>query len=128
VPHLTRLGVTLSFLYLLASVAVGAWILTLRGMGWGTFHPRWIAVHIEWMALGFMLQFSLSMAFWILPKFGTRRGREKLATLGLGMLNAGLLLHTLWPGGVGRGMEGLACGLLFLALWRRVKPPPFLSR
>ena len=127
-PRLTQTGVLLSFLYLLAGTALGAWILTVRGLGWGTFAPRWLVLHMEWMVVGFMVQFPLSIAFWVLPKFGSRRGREKVAALGLGLLNAGLFLHIFQPGAVARGLEALGCGLFFLALWQRIKPPsPFMT-
>lgn len=125
-PRLTRVGLALSFAYLLGSAFVGAWVLTGRGTGLLPSPPSMLSLHVEWMAVGFMLQFPLSVAYWILPKFGVRRGREALAGAGLVLLNVGLVLHGLTLHPSGRVLEGLGTVLFFLHAWRRVKPPtPF---
>jgi hypothetical protein len=93
---------------------------------------RWRPLHAELMLVGWMVQFALGTAFWILPRFrrGAERGREWPAWVAFVLLNLGALLagtggSLFGPGEwtlAGRAAE-LAAVMAFAAqAWPRVKP------
>lgn len=130
-PALSRWAVRASLLHLTAGFTLGALLLINKGIG---LHPglgALLPTHVELLLLGWMAQLALGVAFWILPRFGGRRGNLALAWAAIGLLNAGVLLAGLGPAlgaagltvAAGRALT-LGAGVAFaLHAWPRVKPP-----
>ncbi len=88
-----------------------------------------VPAHIEIMIFGWIIQFTIGVAYWILPRFLGDKGRGsfKLAILMPILLNAGILLVMIsdlmaWNGVAltGRLFELLTV-LIFIGLhWKRV--------
>ena len=119
-----------SFFYLLVGFFLGAILLFNKAY---PFYPQvWtlLAIHIEVLIFGWIIQLTLGTAYWILPKNITKQPRKikKLALAMATLLNGGILLnisdHILrfweyaWV--AGRSLELLSV-VLFIALhWDRI--------
>lgn len=129
-PRLSQWIIRVAFIYLLLGFTVGALLLANKGI---LFYPsmwRWLPVHIEFLLMGWIVQLTMGVAFWILPRFWQepRRPNEILAYLAFVLLNVGIglvVVATLLSGAIalllpGRVIELLA--VLFFALhgWQRV--------
>lgn len=95
-PRLSRWMVRAALLYFAGGAMLGALLLAGKA---APLDPRWVRlldVHIECVLVGWVIQFALGVAYWILPRLdGTgRRGREGAAVLAFGLLNAGIALVT----------------------------------
>lgn len=133
-PVLSQWGVRAAFAYLLLGFTVGALLLINKGM---PLHPviwSWLPAHIEFLLLGWVLQLTMAVAFWILPRHPRLGGRGNLthARLAFLLLNLGIWLVVLATVGktgrsllwLGRAAE-LAGVLLFVRhAWLRVLPHP----
>ena len=96
-PPLGRLMVRTALVWLLVGFTLGGLVLANKGLGWWPALWRFRASHAHILLVGWMAQFSIGVAFWILPRLpGGSRGREGLVRLGYIALNA-----------------GVACGLLY---------------
>lgn len=96
-PGPARWAVRLSLLWLLAGSLVGAWLLA-AGAGWmAAPGGRWLLAHADWMRFGWMTQFALGVACWILPRLPRepKFGPALPMIGGFVVLNVGLLLVTL---------------------------------
>ncbi len=130
-PRLSFWAVRLALLYLLVGFTLGALLLANKGLPFAPWIWTLLPIHITFMLFGFLVQFVMGVAFWILPRFtGGSRGNVRLGWAAILFLNLGTLLvacQALFalPGSIllaSRVCEGLA-GLLFIAnAWRRVKP------
>lgn len=120
-----------AMLYLIAGFTVGMLLLVNKGIA---LHPalwRLLPAHIEFLLFGWTLQLVFGTAFWILPRFRTRRGNVRLAWLAYFLLNIGIWLTVLgyWLAGQwgliagGRIAEASAAAAFALHAWPRVKPP-----
>lgn len=83
-----------AFVYLLLGFTVGALLLGNKGV---PIHPMvwsWLPVHIEFLLLGWIVQLTMGMAFWILPRFWQKpaRPRENFAVAAFILLNVGIWL------------------------------------
>lgn len=129
-PRLSRLYVKTAFVYLLFGFTVGALMLANKGR---PLHPAlwgWLSLHIEALLSGWIVQLTLGVAFWILPRFwqGPRRGNTTGVVIAYGLLNAGILLvmaRTLWPElvwgtAVGRLLQLLAIVAFAHHAWPRI--------
>ncbi|MEX0845556.1 MAG: cbb3-type cytochrome c oxidase subunit I [Balneolaceae bacterium] len=126
---ISRLMIRLSLVYLLIGLSIG--VLLLINKAWLISPLLWflLPIHIEFMIFGWIIQFTLGVAYWILPRVLETKGRGnvKLAWLMLASVNTGIILVTIsgyFPGNnfgfAGRILETLAV-LLFIALhWKRV--------
>ena len=93
---------------------------------------RWRPLHAELMLVGWMVQFALGTAFWILPRFrhGAERGGEVAGWLAFALLNLGALWTGIGgslagPSGwtlVGRSAELAGVVAFAVQAWPRVKP------
>jgi hypothetical protein len=78
--------------------------------------------------IGWVVQFALGVAFWILPRLpGASRGNETLALASFLLLNTGVLFITIQEFSLfflplGRGFELLASLLFARHAWIRIKP------
>lgn len=119
-----------SLIYFLGGVLLGAAMLAEKAH---SFYPEiWnlLPIHIEVLIIGWIIQFTLGTAYWILPRHveGPPRGNDRLAfgipiflNLGiLSILSAYLCSAPIFLFLIGRGFELMAV-LIFARLhWRRV--------
>ena len=91
-----------------------------------------LGTHQEILMVGWLIQFAMGVAFWILPRFTQepRYGNVRRGWIGYGLLNAGILLVVIsaWVTGaeslkaIGRLLEGIGVVTFVTVLWPRVKP------
>lgn len=91
-PALARWFARTALVYLVLGFGLGALLLinkalVLDGRLWAL-----LPLHIEWLFLGWTLQFAVGVAFWILPRSGGVRRRSGLGWLGYSLLNGGLVV------------------------------------
>lgn len=93
-PNLSVWAIRASLVYLMAGFTIGAAMLWNRGV---QLDPRlWLllSAHIEFLLVGWILQLTVGVAYWILPRHRTtpKRGNPWLAWASVAMLNVGILL------------------------------------
>jgi hypothetical protein len=92
-PRLSCWFIRFALVYLGIGVLGGGLILSAKGypavLGWS-----WLLLpaHIELLIVGWLVQLTMGMAYWILPRLdgAGNRGRPVLAWASLGMLNVGV--------------------------------------
>ncbi len=91
---LTRLFCRIAVVYLAAGAVLGGLLLTAKALA--VFPGLWRLrpLHVEWLAVGWMAQLAMGVAYWIFPKRGSPP-REGWMRAALVLLNAGLALVTL---------------------------------
>lgn len=128
-PLISRLMIKLSLVYLLLGVSLGA--LMLINKAWLISPILWfvLPIHIEFLIFGWIIQFTLGVAYWILPRYLETKGRGNAtpAWLMLVFLNAGILMVAFSAYGLGntfaltgRILEALAVVLFISLHWKRV--------
>ncbi len=130
-PSVSVWFVRAALVYLGAGFTVGALLLVNKGVGFAPSLWRWLPVHLELLLVGWFVQLVMGVAYWIFPRFGmspAARGREGLAWLALGLLNAGVwLVCAAVLGGpvslatLGRVVEVAAAGTMALNIWVRTR-------
>lgn len=121
-----------ALLYLGVGFSLGALLLANKGIPFAPSIWRLLAVHVEFLLVGWTMQLAIGVAYWILPRHSAkwRRGHPTPAWVAYILFNAGILIVALggWVAGsgfqivAGRGLE-MAGLLLFAAqFWSRVKP------
>lgn len=93
-PRLSQWLVRTALVYLLLGFTVGALLLAHKGI---MLHPllwRWLPAHIEFLLMGWVVQLTMGVAFWILPRYWkkARRPNESLVYLAWCLLNLGIWL------------------------------------
>lgn len=92
---------------------------------------NFLSMHIELLLLGFILQLTMGVAFWIFPRLQTftDRGDEKKAILAFVFLNIGIGICSVSPffslsylSLIGRFFQLTAVILFLTHLWPRVYP------
>lgn len=129
-PRLSQWYIRTAFGYLIAGFTAGALLLAHKGQ---PLHPAlwaWLPAHIEWLLFGWVVQLTLGVVFWILPRFWVepRRGNTTGAYAALVLLNAGILLVSLrsplslpsWTVAAGRALEAAAVVAFALSVWPRI--------
>ena len=129
-PNVSVWMLRLSLVYLISGAGIGALLLFNKAVV--VSYSLWalLPVHIEMLIFGWIIQFTLGTAYWILPRFliSKDRGNEYFAILMLVSLNAGILLVIVSElfyqepalALTGRILETLAV-ILFAALhWKRI--------
>ena len=128
-PRLSQWYIKSALLYLLTGFSIGMLMLANKGV---PFYPalwRLLPMHIEFLLMGWTLQFVLGVAFWIAPRFwqAPRRGNERNAVAAWILLNLGIWAVALgvWLGAssfilLGRVLEGTAVIAFALNLWPRI--------
>jgi hypothetical protein len=128
-PRLTIWMVRTALLHLLAGFTIGALLLAHKGIPFYPMLWRLLPAHMELLLLGWTLQLALGVAFWILPRFYTKRPRAWLAWLTWFFLNSGVLLVACAPfiplplnlTLIGRLAEFVAVLAFAIHAWPRVK-------
>ena len=131
-PRLSQWIIRVAFIYLLLGFTIGALLLANKGI---LFYPpiwNWLPVHIEFLLMGWIVQLTMGVAFWILPRFWQepRRPNEIFAYIAFALLNLGIglvVVATLLGGKAywllsGRAAQLLAVIFFVLHAWRRVIP------
>lgn len=93
-PRLSRYLIRAAFLYLLLGFTFGALLLAHKGIPYAPWLWAWRPAHIEFLLMGWILQLTMGMAFWILPRFWQqpRRPNEGYAAAAFVLLNLGIWL------------------------------------
>ncbi len=129
-PRLSQWMIRTAFVYLLLGFTLGSLLLAHKGLG---LHPAlwsWLPAHIELLLMGWIVQLTMGVAFWILPRYWEkpRRPKEGYAKIAFVLLNVGIwcvVAGTTFRAGpwvlpAGRGLE-LAAVIFFAAhSWRRI--------
>ncbi len=129
-PKLSVWYVRASLFYMALGGTFGAIILSHKGVPWAPWAWRLLDAHIDVVLFGWITLLILGVAYWILPRFGVRRGREGWAQGALVSMNLGLVLVIVTPWIpdarlfllVGRVLEVLAVVAFVVHAWPRVKP------
>ena len=128
-PRLSVWFIRASLIYLLLGFFFGALLLAQKGIPFYT--PVWylFPLHMEFLLVGWLIQLTMGVAFWVIPRFssGSSRGPVRLVWVSFALLNAGILIGILqywFPDVVLIGrIADVAAGVLFIiGSWRRVKP------
>ena len=129
-PNLTRWYIRAAFIYLLLGFTIGALLLASKGIQLFPALWLWLPIHIEFLLYGWVVQLTLGMAFWILPRYWQkpRRPKENYARAAFVLLNLGIWLviagTTLsisrWVLFAGKGAELGAVLCFALHAWRRI--------
>lgn len=128
-PRLSVWFIRAALIYLALGFTFGALMLWNKG---APFHPlvwRLLPAHIEFLLVGWLAQLALGVAYWILPRFQTKRRKNWLAWCTWGLLNSGVWLVGLAPltGYTVMTFSGrlaeMAAALAFAGhAWWRIKP------
>lgn len=129
-PKLSVWYVRASLAYMALGGTFGAIILSHKGIPWAPWAWRLLDSHIDVTLFGWVTLLIMGIAYWILPRFGVRRGREAWARGALFAMNGGLALVILAPWVpaeavflfIGRALEVLAVVAFVVHAWPRVKP------
>ncbi|HET6528573.1 MAG TPA: hypothetical protein VFG39_07450, partial [Balneolaceae bacterium] len=128
-PVQSRWMVRLSFIYLLTGVTLGAVMLVNKTF---PLHPViWLLlpVHIQLLIWGWIIQFTLGTAYWILPRLleGPARGNPFLSWGIVLALNTGIplnlvsiMLEVRLGETIGMLLQVIAVGLFVSLHWKRV--------
>ncbi|MEX0609329.1 MAG: cbb3-type cytochrome c oxidase subunit I [Balneolaceae bacterium] len=126
----SRLMIRLALMYFLIGSTLGGLILTNKAYHFDSSLWELLPVHIEFMIFGWIIQFTLGVAYWILPRFFGEDGRGKtwLATIMVLLFNLGIWLvassqYGLLPEKgalIGRISEAAAVAIFISLHWKRV--------
>lgn len=129
-PRLSQWYVRCAMGHLLAGTTMGALLLAHKGVPFAPGLWRWVTVHMETLLVGWILQLTLGVAFWIAPRRweSGRERRRGAVVAALFLLNGGVLLvatgrllaPTSWLPLAGRVLEGTALLLFTAHLWDRL--------
>lgn len=121
-----------AFFHFISGAVLGAFYLAFKAEGWMAWVASHRQVHVEQMAVGWMVQLVIGVAFWILPRTevtATARSGPLIwivfALLNTGVLAAALGSAPAYPPALllaGRIMEVAAAGLFALHAWNRQRP------
>lgn len=136
-PRLSVYFVRASLIHALLGFTVGGLLLANKGVMFSPTIWSLLPLHIEFAFVGWMAQFAMGVAFWILPRFsrGSPRGNERLIWAAFALLNTGILLVVIQSlfeiNGFalsGRIMELLGLAAFAAGNWKRIKPLEDKSR
>ena len=137
---LVRRYIKTSFVFLLAGLLLGGWIIVSEFV-FGRYPPRlFITAHVHLLLVGFMLMIVMGVATWMFPRparddVGYRPSLAEAvywvmtistvvraaAELSAGFSPAPLLRLAIAAGGLG---QLVGAGLFVMNMWRRVRMPP----
>ncbi|MDX1637046.1 MAG: hypothetical protein R3281_03685 [Balneolaceae bacterium] len=122
--------IRISLLYFLAAISVGAVMLVSKAVVLEISFSTLLQVHIELALFGWLIQFVLGTAYWMLPRYlkGPKRGSNSLAWGMVALLNGGLWIYLcahleILPDSgflAGRVLELISVGLFIYLHWNRI--------
>lgn len=128
-PLLSAWLIRAALTYLLLGFTLGGLLLWNKGLPIHLALWRLLPAHMEFLLLGWTVQLVMGMAYWILPRFHTKRPLTGLVWLSFGLLNSGIWLVAV--GGfigsvemtqlIGRALEASAVIAFASHAWLRVK-------
>ena len=131
-PLLTRVTLRCSLGYFIAGTGLGSLLLLNKGWHFLSKPWVWLQLHMEWVLIGWMVQFVLAVAYWMFPRAGLPpiRPRPELATASFVLLNLGIGFTSLgfvwqWKTAAvlpGHFLECSAILLFAIHIWPRIKP------
>lgn len=130
-PRLSVLMIRAALLHLGIGFLFGGLLLFNKGLPFAGFLWRLLPIHIELLLFGWMLQLTMGVAFWIVPRFSTpsRYGRVWLVVLAFVLLNVGVWITVAgqWGGSLNLLLIGGVCillsgGCFVLHIVPRIKP------
>lgn len=127
-PRLSRYFLRLSLVYMLLGFTLGAMLLAQKGVSFAPWLWALLPYHVDFLLVGWMSQFALGVAFWILPRLGGEhpRGREGFSWAAFFLVNAGLWISLFFPlRWLGRLLSALGVVLFISGNWPRLYPPPW---
>ncbi len=129
-PTITRWMIKASLIYFGAGLTMGAYLLLNKAVVLDPGAWSYLGYHIEIMIFGWILQFVMGVAYWIMPRFveGPPRGPIWHSWLMVGFLNGGIWLNLLnlsfWPVAglelAGRLLEVASVGMFVFIHWDRI--------
>lgn len=130
-PCLSVLMIRAALLHLGIGFLFGGLLLFNKGIPFAGFLWRLLPIHIELLLFGWMLQLTMGVAFWIVPRFSTpsRYGRAWLVVLAFVLLNVGvwIMVAGQWSSSLNLLLIGRVCillsgGCFILHIVPRIKP------
>jgi hypothetical protein len=129
-PAPSRWLIRCSLLYLIAGFTIGAFMLIARTTPYYSWIWVFLPVHIEILIFGWIIQLTMGVAYWILPRFleSGSRGKSNFAWIMFICLNTGILSVIIGSVSqiyflfrlLGRALEIIAV-ILFIGLhWHRI--------
>ncbi len=93
-PRLSQWIIRAALIYLLSGITIGALLLAHKGAPFLPVLWVWLPAHIEFLLMGWIVQLTLGVAFWILPRYWQqpRRPHEGYALIAFVLLNLGIWL------------------------------------
>lgn len=129
-PQLSQWMIRTAFIYLLLGFTFGGLLLTHKGLSLHPFLWAWLPAHIEFLLFGWVVQLTMGVGFWILPRYRkkSRRPKETYARIAFILLNVGIWLIVAgttfrvghWAFLTGRIVEFGAIILFALQAWNRI--------
>lgn len=95
-PDISKYMIKASFFWLFAGGLTGALLLAEKAIPFWPAIWLFLPVHVSTMIFGWMLQFVLGVAYWMLPKYRQEpsRGRVLPAKVSLFALNTGVIISS----------------------------------
>ncbi|MCP4422553.1 MAG: hypothetical protein GY805_38575 [Chloroflexi bacterium] len=137
-PRLSQWFIRTAFIYLLLGFTIGALLLAHKGL---PLHPAlwsWLSAHIEFLLVGWIVQLTLGVAYWILPRYWKipRHPKMGLVQVAFVFLNLGIWLVVAgttfragrWVLFAGRIVEVAAVVFFALHFWKRIVSRNFSKR
>lgn len=129
-PRLSQWFVRATFVYLLLGFTIGWLLLAHKGQPLYSGMWSWLPTHIEFLLMGWVVQLTMGMAFWILPRYwqSPKRPKEGFAYLAFVLLNVGIVLVVAgttfganhWFLVIGRVAEVAAMAFFARHAWTRI--------
>jgi hypothetical protein len=120
-PRLTVWALRLALVWWGVGLLLGALILAREALGWPALAAA-IPAHAEMVLVGWMIQFALGVAYWILPRVGVNVDHPPAHVVAaFVLLNAGVILVVSGVLAAGRGAEALGVAGFVVHALRRVR-------
>lgn len=143
-PKLSRIMIRLAFLHCWVGFGLATLLISRKGLPeqfdsalWQSYIWQWLPAHVDMLLLGWMVQLSMAVAYWILPRLagtGSERGRFGFAVTAATLLNIGIVIFAgavllaawypdwLWVQSVGLTLQLLAIMAYGVHAWPRIRP------
>lgn len=90
-PKLSVWTIRLALIHLVVGWLIGAVLMLNRAWGWSAAAWRWVDVHVALALFGWTFLLVIGVAYWMLPTFGRKQGRESAATVSVVAINLGVV-------------------------------------